>query len=94
MKRSEIFEAIKQERRRQDILHPADNNLSAAEWAAILAEECGEAVKELNALQWDEPGHTNEQLVAELVHTAAVAVRILETLKHAEYVGVDHGFAL
>lgn len=84
MRREDVFKAIRAERKRQDKLHPGGDDWSAAEWAAILAEECGEAIKELNALQWGEDGHTNEQLVTELVHTAAVAVRILETLRHAE----------
>ena len=76
-----IFGKIRKERERQEAIHPADKENSPAEWAAILAEECGEAVKELNALQWGEPGHTNGMLVTELIHTAATAVRILEQLQ-------------
>ena len=83
MKCEDVFRAIRAERKRQDQLHPEFREFSAAEVAAVLAEECGEAVKELNALQWNEPGHTNEMLVEELIHTAAVAVRILEGLRFA-----------
>jgi len=77
MKRNEIFNRILRERSRQDRMHP-ETELSPAQWAAVLAEETGEAVRELNAMEWGEEGHTNEMLVNELVQTAAVAVRILE----------------
>ena len=80
MRQINIFRMIKAERNRQDELHPNDSTLSPAELGSLLAEECGEAVKELNALHFGEPRHTNEMLVTELVHTAAMAVRILEIL--------------
>ena len=84
MNQTEIFKLIKVERIRQDKLHPDDKDLSPAEFAALLSEECGEAVRELNALHWGEQGHTNEMLVTELIHTAAMAVRILELLPTRE----------
>ena len=90
MKREDVFRAIRAERKRQDQLHPEFQEFSAAEAAAVLAEECGETVKELNALQWNEPGHTNEMLVEELIHTAAVAVRILEGLRFARMPETEH----
>ena len=50
MKREDVFRAIRAERKRQDQLHPEFKELSLMEVAAVMAEECGEAVKELNAL--------------------------------------------
>lgn len=77
MERQEIFNMISAERDRQNELHP-ENKHSPMEWAAILAEECGKAVRELNRLQEREAGADINSVIAELVQTAAVCVRILE----------------
>ena len=72
----EIFSEILKERKRQNELHPNDDH-SYMEWAAILSEECGETVKELNNLQ-EKSSQDLSDVKTELIHTAAVCFRILE----------------
>lgn len=68
MKQAEIIKRIKQERKRQDMLHP-DNQ--QGDYLAIMIEEVGEVGA---ALQGD------GQLIEEIVQLAAVCVRWLETI--------------
>ncbi|MBR5485999.1 MAG: hypothetical protein IKV41_05760 [Oscillospiraceae bacterium] len=77
MTRQKIYDLINAERDRQNELHP-ENKHTPMEWAAILSEECGEAVRELNRLQDNEAGADINKAIAELIQTAAVCVRILE----------------
>ena len=68
MNQQDIFERIKHERKRQDILHP-DNK--QGDYLAILIEEVGEVGA---ALQGD------GILIDEIVQLAAVCVRWLEDI--------------
>jgi len=86
IERQEIFEAIVQERARQDKLHPMPrqkkcndkdicvtaNMLMLNEFLAVLVEEVGEVA---SALQGD------GDLKEEIVHVASVCVRWLESLQ-------------
>lgn len=66
MNQSEVLNRIKQERKRQDVVHP-DNHIS--EYPSILVEEVLEVIR---ALQGE--GKIQE----ELIHVAAVCCRWLE----------------
>jgi NTP pyrophosphatase (non-canonical NTP hydrolase) len=74
--RNGFFALITAERAEQDRKwgYPQLNTL--CEWASYLAEECGEAVKELNNLNFGKG--RKEKLVNELVHTSAVCLAILQ----------------
>lgn len=76
-----ILGMIEAERFRQDTKwgYPQKNTL--AQWGNILTEEQGEAIKELNEIDF---GRTKdpEKLVQELIEVAAVAVAIIEHLEH------------
>ncbi len=71
--RGDIFMAISTERERQDRLHP-DHDYPDSFYFTALVEEVGEVAK---AMLEDEP----KQLRTELVHAAAVCVRMLERVK-------------
>ena len=73
-----IFEKILAERGRQDDKWGADRMLDNYEWHTILSEETGECAKAVNQ---DRP---QDELGAELVQVAAVAVAWLECLQHRE----------
>ena len=68
MNQNEILHRIKQERKRQDMLHP---NNKQADYFAILTEESLEVAR---AMQGE------GVLTEELIHLAAVCVRWLEEL--------------
>jgi NTP pyrophosphatase (non-canonical NTP hydrolase) len=80
MRQDEVFLMIQKERMRQDKLHP-HNGVSLDRMVTILTEEVGEVAHEVN------DAFSNEKhglpvyhggTVEELIHVAAVAVRILE----------------
>lgn len=70
--RVEVLREVMAERRRQDELHPA-SVIDRFHWLSVLGEELGEAHKA-----------ANEKSLAgmreELIHVAAVAVRIVELM--------------
>jgi NTP pyrophosphatase (non-canonical NTP hydrolase) len=73
---NDIFAQIRQERARQDKLHP-NTDLTPAEWMNALGEEYGEVLKEVNhTRETGEPLRPN--YITELIHVAATAVRIIE----------------
>ena len=73
---NEILNQIRQERARQDIIHPT-TNLTPAEWQSVLMEEVGEVSAEINhMIQTGEP--LRENYITELIQVAATAVRIIE----------------
>ena len=73
---NDIFTKIRQERARQDIIHP-NTDLTPAEWMNALGEEYGEVLKEVNHMrETGEPLRPN--YITELIHVAATAVRIIE----------------
>ena len=73
---NDIFTQIRQERARQDIIHP-NTDLTPAEWQSVLVEEVGEVSAEINhMIQTGEP--LRENYITELIHVAATAVRIIE----------------
>ena len=73
---NDIFTQIRQERARQDKLHP-NTDLTPAEWHSVLVEEVGEVSAEINhMIQTGEP--LRENYITELIHVAATAVRIIE----------------
>jgi NTP pyrophosphatase (non-canonical NTP hydrolase) len=70
MNQAEVLNRIKQERKRQDMLHP-NNNIES--YLEILIEEVGEVATAMQ--QKDEAN-----LKVELIQVAAVACRWLESL--------------
>lgn len=74
-----IFEAVQQERDRQDMKWGYPQLNTFCEWASILGEEYGELAKELNELNFGRGDMC--KMIEEAVHVAAVAVSIIE---HAE----------
>lgn len=68
-----IFDAISNERERQDAKWGADRHLNSREWLPILVEEIGEVAKAI--LEGKEI-----ELRSELVHVAAVVVAWLECI--------------
>ncbi len=69
--RSDIFMAISTERQRQDRIHPDECDGDPFIYLAALVEEVGEVSKAILESNPDSMKH-------ELVHVAAVAVRMLE----------------
>lgn len=74
-KMSEAIEAIRIERERQDKKWGVQNH-NLMTWLGILAEEFGEAAKEINEFHFRDAWL--EDVRAELVQTAAVAVAMVE----------------
>ena len=82
--RGDFFDAISAERGRQDEKWGYPQNNTFAEWGSYLAEECGEAVQQLNDLNigvGDE-----DKLREELIQTAAMCLSILEQLERTQLV--------
>lgn len=73
MRRRQVFHKIEVERARQDRLHP-EFPILQVERLAILLEEAGEVAKAINEKK-------PEEIEAELVQVAAVAMRWLEQIK-------------
>jgi len=73
-----IHEDIDAERNRQDAKWGFPQYNSPMEWAAILSEECGECVKELNNFQLAGKRENFDKAMKEAIETAAVAVSIIE----------------
>ena len=78
----DIFDLIHAERLRQDKLwgFPQCNNI--AEWGIILAEEFGEAIKEINELHFNNGNYNKVE--TELIQLAAVCVSIIEHILEKE----------
>lgn len=72
-----LLSAIKEERRRQNIIHPSFPKFDSSRFL-ILTEEFGEIAKALN----DED---DENLKIELIQLASVCVRWLEEIKRDEF---------
>jgi len=73
---NEILNQIRQERARQDIIHP-NTDLTPAEWHSVLVEEIGEVAAEINHMtQTGEPLRPN--YITELIQVGALVVRIIE----------------
>jgi len=73
---NDIFTKIRQERARQDKLHPR-TDLTPAEWQSVLVEEVGEVSAEINHMtQTGEP--LRENYITELIQVGALVVRIIE----------------
>lgn len=72
---------IRNERSKQNLKWGYPQKNSCLEWSAILAEETGEAIKELNNLPYKKDA-TNLRL--ELIQVAAVAISILQHLDEGE----------
>lgn len=72
-----VLAAIARERRCQDFKWGPQNHTQMV-WLGILAEEFGEAAKEINELHF-RAGNL-EKVRAELIQTAAVAVAMVESL--------------
>lgn len=78
-----IFNEIIQERTRQDEKW-GEQNHKPVEWCAILGEEVGEVNKAALEAHFKQYYKDNEQLAnyrAELIHVAAVAVCMIESLE-------------
>ena len=74
-KRIPVFDAILDERARQDAKWGFPQANTYCEWASILGEEFGELAKELNELNF---GRGDPQkMISEAVQVAAVAVSII-----------------
>jgi len=78
-----VLNEVGDERFRQDQKWGVQNHIQIA-WLAILAEEFGEAAKEVNELHFRPVGPTpnsqTRKLRAELIQVAAVAVAMIESL--------------
>ena len=82
--RGDFYDAISAERERQDEKWGYPQNNTFAEWGSYLAEECGEAVQQLNDLNI---GVGDEgKLREELVQTAAMCLSILEHMERTQLV--------
>lgn len=80
--RSELFERVSAERNRQNFKFGYPQVNSPMEWAAILSEESGECVKELNNYQLSGDDESKENALKEAIETAAVAISIIEHVQH------------
>lgn len=80
------------ERERQDQKWGYPQNNSYCEWASILAEEAGELAKELNEMNFGRG--RQDQMEAEAVQVAAVALSILEQSAVAYMVTVQAAVSL
>ena len=75
--REEIFSEIDRERQRQDAKWGFPrNDLGLTDWITILVEEVGEAAEA--ALDVRSGALDSDPFIVELIHTAAVAVSIIE----------------
>ena len=72
------LDTVREERDRQDARWGIQHH-SYVQWFAIMSEEVGEAVKEINETHFYGPGPT-EHLRAELVQVAAIAVAMIEQI--------------
>jgi len=89
---NEILNQIRQERARQDQLHP-NTDLTPAEWQSVLMEEVGEVSAEINHMtQTGEPLRPN--YITELIQVGALIVRIIEVyqLNAQEQPIISRGF--
>jgi hypothetical protein len=73
-----FYQQIKDERKRQDILWGIQNH-DASNWALILSEEVGEAIKEANDVVFRMK--STKDLKKEIVQVAAVCVAWLECME-------------
>jgi NTP pyrophosphatase (non-canonical NTP hydrolase) len=74
----EIIKEIKYELIRAKTLHPVFPKTPVAAMS-IIAEECGEAIREANRIEDDRTGNI-EDLKKEIIQTIATCIRALETL--------------
>lgn len=84
---TDVYQEITEERKRQDSLW-CEQNHSPLMWNAILAEEVGEASREVCESVWcktdaDEAIHL-QNLRTEMIQVAAVAVAFVESLDRNE----------
>jgi NTP pyrophosphatase (non-canonical NTP hydrolase) len=70
-----IFDEIKLERIRQNLKHPKED-YSPVEWLPVLVEEVGEVSK---AIFENNFSNDKDNYREELIHVAAVAVRMIES---------------
>ena len=77
-----IFSEIKEELEKAKKKHPFFP-LDAVGRCSIMMEEAGEAVQAANDIVWGD-SDDNENLKIELLHTAAMCVRILEAIENEE----------
>jgi NTP pyrophosphatase (non-canonical NTP hydrolase) len=94
--RKGFIDLVDAERSAQDAKWGYPNYNTFCEWGSYLAEECGEAIRELNDLQMGVG--SKERLVKELVQTAAMCLSILQQFDSAQettrarYAAVNHQF--
>lgn len=85
--RTKVFNHINQERDRQFYIHGEQKNVSLEMMYVILAEEMGEVAQAIQVL--NNPSHVKEtdqdDLYKELIHVAAVAVKMAERVLEDGY---------
>ncbi len=72
-----VYDEVRAERARQDATW-GDQVHSPFVYATVLAEECGEVARAVHDIRF--AGGTREDLRAELIQVAAVAVQIVERM--------------
>ena len=92
--RNGLWDAILAERAAQNEKWGYPQNNTFCEWAAYLAEECGEAIKECNDFNFGKGN--KEKLFTELIQTAALCLSIVEHFEIAKNIilwrgGIDFG---
>lgn len=85
--RKDFFAMVLAERSAQDAKWGFPQLNTYCEWGSYLAEEAGEAVKELNNLSLGKGD--KEKLVNELIQTAAMCLSIIEHMTIASTVRIE-----